>query len=54
MGTGIHRKNGQSGNTNCYPAVDRDENKIQFGPDPASHHRLMLANMSSLVEAKPN
>ena len=52
MATGIHRKNGQSSNTNCYPAVDRDENKIQFGPDPGSHHRLMLANMSSLVEAE--
>ena len=53
MATSIHSKNGQSANTHCYPAVDRDENKkIQFGPDPGSHHRLMLANMSSLVETE--
>ena len=51
MATGINRKNGQGDNTNCYSEVDRDD-KFQFGPDPGSHHRLMLANMSALVEAE--
>ena len=53
MAAAIHRKSGTSDTINFYPSADRDENKkIQLGPDPGNHHRRMLDNMSSLVEAE--